>query len=111
MKRNYAREFPHQVRLANAGGWRTDHTSAALRSVEPRSVQWWTEGSDVDGSSTSVWGFLRLEDCIWFELWATSSGIDWAVRPEGQSERPYLPVDHRQIYGATPPGRGPSAVS
>ena len=62
MARNYAREFPHQVRLANAGGWRTAHSGAALRSVAPRSVQWWSEGSDVDGSLNQVWGFQRLED-------------------------------------------------
>jgi hypothetical protein len=104
--RSYALEFPHQVRLANAGGWRTAHTSAALRSVDPRSVRWWTERSAVDGILTFVWGFKRFEDAIWFELWATSSGIDWTVRPEAQHERPHLPADHRQLYGATPPGRG-----
>jgi hypothetical protein len=108
LKRNFVREFPHQVRLTNAGGWRTAHTSAALRSVDPRSLRWWTEGSDVDGALVSVWGFQRLEDAIWFELWATSSGIDWSDRPEAQRERPFLPRNHRQLYGPTPPTRGPS---
>jgi hypothetical protein len=89
---HYAREFHHQVRLANAGGWRTDHTSAGLRSVEPRSMAWGTEGSDIDGTLTSVWGFKQIEDCIWFELWATSSGIDWTERREAQHERPHLPA-------------------
>jgi hypothetical protein len=32
----------------------------------------------------SVWGFKESERVVYFEMWATSSGIDWNVPPDEQ---------------------------
>lgn len=82
IKREYARSFPHQVSLPNAGGWRTDYTNAALQHLPNDAFRWWTEGG------CSVWGFKSIRVAVSFEAWATSCGIDWTVPPAEQSKRP-----------------------
>ena len=91
----------------NAGGWRTYHTGHALAHLMAgKDWRWWTAGSDYDGSLVSVWGFADLERALWFEIWATSSGIDWSVAPERQIDRPPAPPERTvPLYGPTPSGR------
>ena len=95
--REYAREFPHHVALPNAGGWRTDHTSDALRNLPRGLYRWWTE------ADWSVWGFKSIERAVGFEIWSTSSGIDWTVAPRDQIERPPTPPETEPTYGPTAP--------
>ena len=85
IRRDYAHAFPHQVALRHAGGWRTDYTNAALRHLDRQSWRWWSEGG------VGIWGFACVRSAVAFEAWATSSGIDWNVPPEQQTDRP-LPL-------------------
>ncbi len=81
MVRGFQREYPYQIRLAFAHGWRNRHVSHALhyrRSLHD--YRWWTEG-EID-----VWGFREIEDVVTFEMWATSCGIDWDVPPDLQAD-------------------------
>ena len=81
MVHDFQREFPHQIRLAFAQGWRNRHVTHALhhrRSLHD--YRWWTEG-EID-----VWGFKDIEDVVTFEMWATSCGIDWEVPPGAQAD-------------------------
>ena len=87
IKRQYARDFPHHVYLMNAGDWRDRHISHALRSLSNETYRWWPEGE------LQIWGFRSIGDAIDFELWASSSGIDWAVAPANQLERPPTPPE------------------
>jgi hypothetical protein len=93
MKRQYARDFPHHVCLTNAGDWRTSHISHALRGLSHETHRWWTEGE------LQIWGFRSIGDAVDFELWATSSGIDWTVAPPEQIERPPAPPEGPLHYG------------
>jgi hypothetical protein len=97
IKREYARAFPHHVALPNAGGWRDHFISHALRSLTHESYRWWTE------SDCGVWGFKSAGNAVAFELWATSSGIDWGVVPGEQSEQPPRPPEADPNYGPTAP--------
>jgi hypothetical protein len=97
IKREYARTFPHHVALPNAGGWRDLHISHALRSLTHESYRWWTE------DDCGVWGFKSPGNAVAFELWATSSGIDWSVAPGEQSEHPPRPPEADPNYGPTAP--------
>jgi hypothetical protein len=107
MRRAFMRDYPHHVILPNAGGWRDAHTSHAVAHLAGlKEWRWWTAGSDVDGSVVSVWGFVDLERALWFEIWASTCGIDWSVPPEEQAERPPRPPEPERKYGPSPAGRG-----
>ena len=87
---DYRRRFPHPVPLPNAGGWRTDHTSAALRHLTLTvHYAWWTAGT------FHVWGFKDPADAEAFRAWAAASAIDWSVEPAEQPPemRPEKPLE------------------
>jgi len=108
IKRAYAREFPHHVVLPNAGGWRAAHTGYALAHLEAlKEWRWWTAGSDVDGGLVNVWGFADLEHALWFELWATSSGIEWSVSPNVQPAPGLRDQALKLRFGCAPYARRP----
>lgn len=100
--RQYAEAYPHHVVLRHTDYWRSAHLSYALAHLQHGRYRWWTEGSHAAGDVVSVWGFLDIEDAVTFEMWATSSGIDWNVpaleqppetRPPAARE---LPIRHHQ---------------
>lgn len=97
LRRSFARDFPHHVRLKNTGGWRGPHINAALDSFDPARRRWWTVGDDV-----SVWGFKDAADAAAFKAWSKGVGIDWSVTPESQITRPPAPPE----TVATPRGTG-----
>jgi len=46
IRRDNARQYPHQVRLTHARLWRMDHVDAQVRHLEPRQWTWWHEGDE-----------------------------------------------------------------
>ena len=102
MKRSFVREYPHQVRLAHTGDWRSTHIAYALRNSRPLADwRWWTERNDVSGDLVGVRGFKAIEGAVGFEMWATASGIDWGLRPTDQpaETRPPQPAEDMRHVG------------
>src|SRR5882672_2418342 len=89
MTRDFAREFPHQVRLTHAGLWRDFHTGHAVQHLDVRAYRRWTEGD------VFVFGFKSA--------WSEACGIDWSIAADEQARRPPNPP-RRPIYGEPSPG-------
>lgn len=106
MIRGYARDFLHHVRLTNAGMWRDDHTSHALRDLSPNDFKEWTEGDGrhaADGERTHVWGFKSAEHAAAFKAWSETCGIDWSIPALEQNARPARPPERQHFQGPTSP--------
>jgi hypothetical protein len=95
---DYQRQYPHQVRLKNAGDWRSDHTGRAHYQVTGGPLVWWHEGT-----GESIFGFKTPEKAAAFQHWADTCGIDWTVEPRAQPlPHPPKPPDRPTPYGPTP---------
>jgi hypothetical protein len=75
---DHRRQYPHQVKLANAGDWRDRHSTHKAREISGSPlVQWFEDG-------LWVYGFKTAEQAAAFKAWSESSGIDWGVPPSEQ---------------------------
>ena len=100
IRRDNARQYPHQVRLTHARLWRMDYVDAQLRHLQPRQWTWWHEGDELRGDDVGIWGFKCPVQAAALLDWSTRCGIDWSIPPEEQPDRPLaLPEDKRQLYG------------
>jgi hypothetical protein len=92
---DHQRHYPHQVKLANAGGWRDQHSAHKVREIMPGPlVQWFEHG-------LWVYGFKTAEQAAAFKAWSESFGIDWSVPPSEQplETRPPKPPES-PVHGA-----------
>jgi hypothetical protein len=87
------RQYPHQVKLANAGDWRDRHCSLKAREIMSGPLVQWFEGPDNDRQW--VYGFKTLEQATAFKAWSENCSIDWAVPPAEQppETRPEKPLE------------------
>jgi hypothetical protein len=88
---DHRRRYPHQVKLANAGGWRDRHCTHKAREIVAGPLVQWFEGPDND--RRWVYGFETPEQAAAFKAWSESCGIDWAVPPDEQATRPPSPPE------------------
>jgi hypothetical protein len=100
IRRDKARQYPHQVRLTHARLWRMDYVDAQLRHLQPRQWTWWHEGDERRGDDVGIWGFKCPVQAASLRDWSARCGIDWSIPPEEQPDRPLAPPeDKRQLYG------------
>jgi hypothetical protein len=98
---DHRRQYPHQVKLANAGAWRDRHSAAKARELMRGPLVQWFEGH---GDRLWVYGFKTAEQAAAFKGWSESCGIDWSVPPDEQNlatrppNLPEAPVATPAIY-------------
>ncbi|MBM3647265.1 MAG: hypothetical protein FJX11_05680 [Alphaproteobacteria bacterium] len=95
----YRRDYPHQIRLEHAGGWRARYITHAFRQlglVAVRDRAEWFE------SGVLVFGFRSREHSNAFYAWTLASCIDWQVPPNEQDQRPAPVPEHFDWQGPTP---------
>jgi hypothetical protein len=101
---DYHRQYPHQVRLTNAGDWREDYCSRAHYAVTGGPLVLWFEKAE--GRDVFVYGFKSAEHAEAFQRWADSRKrtrrgrgpepcIEAASRPPRTSDRPLSPAGSR----------------
>ena len=94
----HQRDYPHQIRLEHAGGWRARHIHHAFHQLELAAVRdrmEWFEGG------VTVFGFKSRAHCNAFYGWTLASGIEWRVPPEEQDQRPAPVPEHYNWQGPT----------
>jgi hypothetical protein len=96
---DHQRQYPHQVKLANAGDWRDRHCSHKAREIMSGPLVKWVEGPYHD--RRGVYGFKAPEQATAFKAWSESCGIDWTVPPTEQppETRPPKPPEG-VVHGA-----------
>ena len=77
------RRYPHQVKLANGGGWRDRLCAHKAREVMPGPLVQWFEGPGSDRLWT--YGFKTSAQAATFRAWSKNCGINWRVVPELQA--------------------------
>ena len=100
MTREFAREFPHQVRLKQAGLWRDQHTGHAVHHLDARTYRRWSEGD------VFVFGFKSADDAAAFKAWSETCGIDWSMPADEQAHRPPKPPERSFFVGPLAGFRG-----
>src|SRR5438445_11553892 len=78
---NHRRQYPHQVKFANAGEWCDRHCSHKAREIMPGPLVQWFEGA---GDGVWVYGFKTAEQAAAFKGLSESCGIDWSVPASDQ---------------------------
>jgi hypothetical protein len=96
---DHRRQYPHQVKLANAGDCRDRHCSHKAREIMFGPLVQWFEGG------LWVYGFKTAEQAAAFKAWSQSCSIDWAVPP---AEQPPATRPEKALEG---PVHGQPAVS
>jgi len=66
--------YPHQVKLADAGGWRDRHCAHKAREIMSGPLIQWFEGPDND--RRWVYGFQAAEEAAAFRALLGGCGID-----------------------------------
>lgn len=89
----HQRDFPHQVRLRNAGDWRDRYCSRMHYMVTAAALVIWFEGGR-GGDRLWVYGFKAADQAAAFQRWADGCGINWSIRPQDdQRPRPPMPPE------------------
>jgi hypothetical protein len=104
IRAEYRRTFPHQVRLANAGDWRSPHTNQALRELGTERYHWWAEGNDVQGTNVSVWASRMRQMPPPSRLGRSPAGSTGACRRRRSSSGLRVPLRRRAALALPPNG-------
>jgi len=81
---NHQRQYPHQVKLANAGDWRDRHCSHKAREIMSGPLVQWFEGG------LWVYGFKTAEQAAAFKAWSERTAGSSLTLAGGFSATPFL---------------------